>query len=95
VKRLKGNGYRELFQELAVACTYVPSARLENRAVGHRMEQWPEGAIAAAVVEIVELSLRDMNRYHLEETPHNTEVYISFQKRDISRKLLNGDKETM
>jgi hypothetical protein len=33
------------------------------------MEEWPEGAVAASVVEIVELSLRDVNRYHLVESP--------------------------
>jgi hypothetical protein len=33
------------------------------------MEEWPEGSVAASVVEIVELSFGDVNCYHLVESP--------------------------
>jgi hypothetical protein len=36
------------------------------------MEEWPEGSIAATIVEIVELFLWDVNCYHLVESP---EIY--------------------
>jgi hypothetical protein len=55
--------------------TYFPSVSLENCTVRHRMEKRPEGAIAAPIVEIVKLSLWDMNCYHLiENEKRNTEV---------------------
>jgi hypothetical protein len=33
------------------------------------MEEWPEGPIAASVVEVIELSFWDVNCYHLVEFP--------------------------
>jgi hypothetical protein len=41
------------------------------------MEERPEGAVAAPVVEIVELSFRDVNRYHLVEKSQNIDVYTA------------------
>jgi hypothetical protein len=44
------------------------------------MEERPEGAVAAAVVEVVELSLRYVNRYHLVEKSQTADVHTALYK---------------
>jgi hypothetical protein len=48
------------------------------------MEKRPEGAVAAPIVEIIKLSLWDMNCYHLiEKAETNTEVGLWSQRYSV------------
>lgn len=53
---------RELFVDLDVR---LPVVSDESSSVGHGVEQWPEGSVAAPIVVAIEELWLSMNRYNL------------------------------
>lgn len=52
--------------------TYLPFVGLEGGTIGHGVEEWPEGGVAAAVVVVTEHLLGDCDGQHLQQQTRKT-----------------------